>query len=83
MSQPQTPPRPVTDTSVDIPVAGLPEKGGAHATVALVEFSDYQCPFCGRYVAQTLPALTADFIATGRHNLPSSFLHMSSCAKTP
>ena len=80
VTQPQAPPSPVTDTSVEIPVAGLPVKGGAQASVAVVEFSDYQCPFCARYVAQTLPQLTADFVATGRIryyfvNFPIESLH--------
>jgi protein-disulfide isomerase len=33
---------------VDVATAGRPEKGGANAPVTIVEFSDYECPFCKR-----------------------------------
>jgi len=71
---------PVTEVSLDVPVAGRPVKGSAQATVAIVEFSDYQCPFCGRYVAQTLPRIASDYIASGKVqyffvNFPIESLH--------
>jgi protein-disulfide isomerase len=32
----------------------------------VIEFSDYQCPFCQRFFANTLPALKRDYIDTGK-----------------
>ena len=40
--------RPVDPTVFKVPVDGSPTKGSADALVTLVEFSDYQCPFCSR-----------------------------------
>lgn len=28
----------------------------------VLEFSDFQCPFCGRFAKETLPALKAQYI---------------------
>ena len=66
VTQPQAARGPVTDVSLDVPVAGRPMKGSAQATVAIVEFSDFECPFCGRYVTQTLPRITSEYIANGK-----------------
>ena len=47
-------------------VADAPSLGRADALVTLVEFSDFQCPFCARFFATTLPALKKDYIDTGK-----------------
>jgi protein-disulfide isomerase len=33
---------------VEVAAAGRPEKGGKNASVTIIEFSDYECPFCKR-----------------------------------
>jgi len=48
--------------------------------VALVEFSDFQCPFCGQFVTNTLSELLTSYVDTGRvvlafRNLPLEGLH--------
>lgn len=36
------------------------------ATVAIVEYSDYECPFCKRHVTQTLPQILQEYVNTGK-----------------
>jgi len=43
-----------------------PSQGDPNAPLTLVEFSDYQCPFCARHFRETLPQITADYIKTGK-----------------
>jgi len=43
-----------------------PVKGDINAPVTIIEFSDYQCPFCGRFYKTTLPDIEKDYIKTGK-----------------
>ncbi len=39
--------------------------GAADAPVVIVEFTDFQCPYCSRHFEQTFPQIRADYIDTG------------------
>jgi len=43
--------------------------GRADAPLVVVEFSDYQCPFCRRFHAEVLPELRRDYIDSGKMQL--------------
>jgi protein-disulfide isomerase len=47
-------------------IAGAPSRGSADAPLVLVEFSDYECPFCIRHFTQTMPELEREYIAPGK-----------------
>ncbi len=48
----------------DDPVLGDPD-----APVTLIEFSDFQCPFCRRFYETTLPQIKENYVATGKVKL--------------
>jgi protein-disulfide isomerase len=49
-----------------IDVSKAPARGPDDARVALVEFSDYECPFCIRHFQQTMPLIEQNYIKTGK-----------------
>jgi len=63
----QTSGRPLVEdvSSITIPSDRLANARGSGDAV-LIEFSDYECPFCARHAQTTLPSLKKDFIDTGK-----------------
>jgi protein-disulfide isomerase len=45
---------------------GLPFKGDRNSRLTIVEFSDYQCPFCGQHARDTFPQIERDYVKTGK-----------------
>ena len=43
--------------------------GDANAPVTIIEYSDYQCGYCQRFWAQTLPEIKEKYIDTGKVKL--------------
>lgn len=62
------PPPPPLVQSIDAVVAigDAPLKGVRGAQLTVMEFSDYQCPFCKRHADNSLPQIDRDYIATGK-----------------
>ena len=57
---------PIRDINLTMSVADTFTRGDKQATLTLVEFTDYQCPFCARHVRETLPKLEQAYIETGK-----------------
>ena len=53
------------ETSVTIPLDGVPTKGKASAPVALVVYSDFWCPFCSTFARGTQKEIERTFVETG------------------
>jgi protein-disulfide isomerase len=75
---PAPPSGPAPGTLVGI--ASAPAEGDEGAKVTIVEFSDFQCPFCARFHTGTLPQIQKEYVETGkvRHvfrNLPLESIH--------
>ena len=60
----QQPSAPVKISIDDDPIIGNPD-----APITIVEFSDFQCPFCARFNAQTLPSIMEEYIDQGKVKL--------------
>lgn len=66
-TQPQAPQ--VPSGPVKVSVDDGPVLGNKDAKVTLIEFSDYECPFCKRHYDQVYPQLKKDYIDTGKVKL--------------
>ena len=57
---------PAADQNVTLKLVDTYALGSAKAPVTLVEFTDYQCPYCSRFHTTTFPQLKKNFIDTGK-----------------
>jgi protein-disulfide isomerase len=62
----QVAPVPASVRDVPVDLKGHPIQGSETAKVTLVEFSDYQCPYCGRHARETHPQIEKQYIETGK-----------------
>jgi len=60
---------PVTTVRKTVSVGNLPAKGSASAPVTLIEFSDYQCPFCARFYSDAEKQILKEYVDTGKVKL--------------
>jgi protein-disulfide isomerase len=85
-------PRPIRHDLEDISGRGLSTSirddvstGSELAPVALIEYSDFECPFCARHATGTYEQIHSEFVATGRvqyvfRNYPMERIHPSALA---
>jgi len=74
-NQPSVPTGPV-----DVSAAGNPQLGKDDAPVTVIEFSDFQCPFCQRFRQETFDQIKTNYIDTGKvkfvyRDFPLSSIH--------
>lgn len=82
-----TPATPVREARVEptvpselLSLEGAAMMGAEDAPVALIIYSDFQCPFCGQLARTVLPEIIEAYVATGRvrlafRNLPLENIH--------
>ena len=63
---PSAPTQPTPTARAEVEVGDAPVKGDEDAPVTIIEFSDFQCPFCSRFYSQTLPQIEEEYVKTGK-----------------
>lgn len=77
-----TRPAPAADPALNaiVDTAGKPFKGDKNAKLTIIEFSEYQCPFCARHFKDTAPQIEKEYVDTGKvklvfRDLPLESIH--------
>jgi len=52
-------------TIATVSITGDPSMGSATAPITIVEFSDFECPYCKQFHEEALPKLKKEYIETG------------------
>ena len=63
-------------------IEGAPTLGSLSAPVVLIEYSDFECPYCARHAAESFEWIERDFVTKGQvqyvfRNFPIETLHPS------
>jgi protein-disulfide isomerase len=57
---------PALPPNLTLSIDGGQIQGDKNARVTLIEYTDYQCPFCAKFVRETFPKLEEEYIKTGK-----------------
>lgn len=57
---------PSQPSNIKVDIKNAPFLGDENAPVEIIEFSDYQCPFCRKFWTETLPLIKSEYIDTGK-----------------
>jgi len=57
------------NTNTNIDLSNSPIEGNPNAPVTIIEYSDFQCPFCGRFYSNTLKQIRKQYIDTNKAKL--------------
>ncbi|OIO25885.1 hypothetical protein AUJ14_03270 [Candidatus Micrarchaeota archaeon CG1_02_55_22] len=61
-------PRATATPTAELDLSAAPLQGSVDAKVTLVEFSDFQCPFCRRFYNDAYQNIKQDYVDTGKIN---------------
>jgi len=83
----QASPSPTNNGLVQVLLEDDPLLGDKNAPITIVEFGDFQCPFCKRFHQQTLPDLKSNYIDKGIVNMvwkdfPIQSIHQNAVASS-
>lgn len=51
---------------VNVDLGDAPVQGDPNASITIVEFSDYQCPFCGKFFNDAYAQIKSEYVSTGK-----------------
>lgn len=63
-----------------VSIEGAAVKGKVGVRVGVIEYSDFQCPYCGTFARDTLPRIVSEYVDTGKaffafRHLPLEAIH--------
>ena len=64
-----------------VAIDGAPILGDPKASLAMVLFSDFECPYCGRFANDALPSIKTNYLDTGKVQL--AFKHFPVSGRHP
>lgn len=69
-------------TAFEISIVDAPTKGAASAKIVLIEYSDFECPYCGRHAQGAYRDIERQYVDTGKikyvfRHLPLDQIHPS------
>jgi len=56
----------IAAATIKVDVGNSPLLGSKEAAVTIVEFTDFQCPYCNQFFLQTFPELKKNYIDSGK-----------------
>lgn len=74
ISDPGRPQAALEVPSEPLSIEGAPTRGSKDAKAVMIVYSDFQCPFCGRFARDVLPEIERRYITTG--SVALAFRHL-------